>query len=69
MAKRYRFFFHYNKPLKKMTVHFRGQCLIAKDVRCEVPCTTKWNKTQPQIVMRGWAAQVVLDQDIIFIGD
>lgn len=59
--KQYRFFYHYNKPQKKMTVHFRGQCHLAKHLRCLVPCETKWNATQPNIVMQGFASAIVRD--------
>ena len=54
-TKLYRFFYHYNKVDKLMTVHFRGQCLLAKHFICIPSCETKWNKTQPNIVMRGWS--------------
>jgi hypothetical protein len=59
--RQYRFFFHYNKPHKKMSVHFRGQCHIVKHVTCHAPCETKWNTTQPNIVMQGFATTVTVD--------
>ncbi len=41
-----------------MTVHFRGKCLQVDDVECNVPCSTKWNKVMPKLVMQGWASSV-----------
>ena len=41
-----------------MSVHFRGKCMRVDNVDCKVPCETKWNKRQPQLVMRGWAKSV-----------
>lgn len=65
--KRYRFFYHYNKQHNKMSVHFRKQCLIVEDVVCNVPCESKWNKTQPNLVMRGYAADVVIENKRAYI--
>ena len=55
---KYRFFYHFNKKTKKMTVHFKGQCLLCQNIVCRVPCNTKWNKRQPYLVMQGFAASV-----------
>lgn len=60
MKSRYRFFFHYNKVAKQMSVHFRGTCYIVNNVECRVPCETKWNKRQPRLVMRGMASDVTI---------
>jgi hypothetical protein len=57
-TKEYRFFYHYNKQNKKMTIHFKKSCTIVNDVICNVPCETKWNKGQPNLVMRGFAKNV-----------
>lgn len=66
--RRYRFFFHYNKKEGKMTTHFRKKCIITDDIICEPPCTTKWNKTQPYIVMQGYASDVkILNSNITHI--
>ena len=61
--KRWRFFFHYNKQTGNMTVHFRGQCNSVTYVDCRVPCNSKYNKTQPKLVMRGFAHAVHLSHD------
>jgi len=53
-----RFWYHYNKSKHKMSVHFMGVCSIVDDVECKVKCESKWNKTQPQLVMRGFANNV-----------
>lgn len=65
--KRYRFFYHYNKPLDKMTVHFRGVCYNADDIDCNPPARSKRNKTQPRLVMQGWARKVTAYSDVIVI--
>ncbi len=65
--KKYRFFYHYNKANKKMTVHFRKLCYIANNIECLVPCETKWNKTQPNLVMQGWAKQLHTSENLIII--
>jgi hypothetical protein len=56
--KKYRFFYHFYKQKGKMSVHFRNSCTVVDNVECRVPCETKWNKTQPRLVMRGFATEV-----------
>jgi hypothetical protein len=53
-----RFFFHYNKFNHGMTVHWKNQCIPVDDISCEVPVETKWNNSQPRLVLRGWAEEV-----------
>lgn len=43
-----------------MTVHWNKQCIPVQNVICKVPTETKWNKQQPQLVMRGFAKQVII---------
>jgi len=60
----YRFWYHYNKPLTKtvgrtvMTVHFRDECINAEHIICNVPTETHRRRSQPQLVVRGWAEKV-----------
>lgn len=63
-AKRYRFFYHYRKMDGRMTVHFRNQCMVATDVKCQVPCETKRNKRQPHLVMQGYCKSVDIAGDV-----
>lgn len=63
MPKQHRFFFHYNKPKNLMTVHYRGECYTVKHIKCGVPVETKWNTTQPRIVMRGWCNGIQINFD------
>ena len=63
--KTYRFFYHYFKQYTAMSVHFRGSCYKAKSVECLVPCETKWNKTQPNLVMQGFASEIDVTKDLI----
>ena len=58
--KKYRFFYHFYKQKGKMSVHFKKQCLLVDEIECGVPCETKWNRTQPKLVMRGFASSVTI---------
>jgi hypothetical protein len=61
-----RFFYHYNKHNRGMTLHYKGKCIPTTNIVCMVPCETKWNKNQPHLVMRGWANGVdILKNEII----
>jgi hypothetical protein len=60
----WRFFYHYNKPHKCMSVHFRDTCYMVHDIQCQVPCETKWSDTQPHLKMVGWAHQVEIVGDM-----
>jgi hypothetical protein len=64
---KYRFFYHFRRSTKGMTVHFRGQCIPCKNVKCLVPCETKWNKTQPALVMQGFCESVLINDDVALI--
>jgi len=57
-----RFYFHFRKCDKKMSVHFKGVCHVVDEVSCEVPCHTKRNKRQPYLVMQGVATNVCIGQ-------
>ncbi len=65
--KKYRFFYHFYKQKGKMSVHFRNSCVVVDNVHCVVPCETKWKKTQPKLVMQGWAKEVKIVNDWAFI--
>jgi len=65
--KLYRFFYHFNKPRKTMSVHFRGKCYMGKYIDCYEQCSTKWNKKQPFLIMRGWARDVHINKDGVII--
>lgn len=66
--KKYRFFYHFNKHEVKMTVHWKNQCIVVDNVKCYVPCETKWNKRQPRLVMQGFAEYVEIRDNIAIIG-
>lgn len=51
-----------------MSVHFRGTCTVVDDVICYAPCETKWNKTQPQLVMRSFTHKVDIVNNKAIIG-
>lgn len=67
MDKKYSFFYHYRKSDGNMSVHFRGQCLAVRDVKCLVPCETKRNKRQPYLVMRGACTKVTVVDNVAII--
>lgn len=56
--KKYRFFYHYYRQKKCMTVHFKKTCNPCADVICHVPTETKWNKKQPQLVIQGFCSKI-----------
>lgn len=57
------FSFHYNKRVRQMSVHWHGKCHIVNNIECRVPCTSKWNKRQPNVVMRGYARNFTVIAD------
>lgn len=62
-----RFFFHFNRQSKIMTLHFCGTCYQVVGIRCLVPCETKWNKRQPYLVMQGWAKDIEFEKGVATI--
>lgn len=65
--RKYRFFYHYYKQYKCMSVHFKGKCYKTNNIICKVPCETHWNKSQPNLVMRGFANEILIKEDTILI--
>lgn len=64
---KYRFFYHYYKQKKKMSIHFRNTCTVVDNIECKVPCKTKWSKTQPNLRMQGFAKEVIIKNNIATI--
>ena len=50
-----------------MTIHWKKECLQAKEIKCSVPVETKWNKIQPRLVIQGFASEVIIENDIAYI--
>lgn len=50
-----------------MSIHFAGACHIAKDVKCAVPCETKWRPRQPRLIMQGFARSVQIKNGVAYI--
>lgn len=50
-----------------MSIHFKGVCYRADNVICDVPIETKWNKSQPNLVMRGFATSISIENKICYI--
>ncbi|MEL0118496.1 MAG: hypothetical protein VXB01_06105 [Opitutae bacterium] len=65
--KKFRFYFHYNKPASRregravLTLHYKGTCHRCHSISCIVPTETHERARQPQIVVRGWANHIFLD--------
>lgn len=63
-----RFYYHYYKQKKSMSFHFGSEkCHVVDDVVCGVPCETKWSKTQPNLIMRGWASGYTIINKVVKI--
>lgn len=62
--KKFRVFFHYNKPLSKKegkhfwSVHFKKTCYTTEHIDCRIETESKINKIQPHVVMQGWAQDI-----------
>ena len=66
-----RVFWHYNKPkslqLKRdvWSVHFKDVCHIVDDIVVGIYSESKRNKTQPRVVMQGWAKELLISEENI----
>lgn len=65
--KKFRFFYHYNKQQRKMSVHFKRKCYIVTDIICQPECQTHYRNSQPYLVMRGWTTNVLINNDSVVI--
>ena len=61
--KKKRFFFHFRKSTGELTLHWNNQCIPVKNIVCQVPLETKWNTSQPKVVLRGFAQTVEIDNE------
>ncbi len=50
-----------------MTVHFRGKCLIAKNITCLPAAETHYNTRQPYLTMRGFCQNIKFDKELDLI--
>jgi hypothetical protein len=62
-----RFFYHYYRQKKMMSVHYNGVCSQVDNIVCNVPCETKFRKRQPFLVMQGWATEVKIKDGVAII--
>jgi len=53
-----RFFYHYNKHLKKMSIHWKNSCTPVDELICLAPAETKTYETQPKYVLQGWTSNI-----------
>lgn len=64
---KYRFFYHYRRSDKRMSIHFKKQCIPVENIICQVPCETKRNKIQPYLVLQGFATEIILEGNTAII--
>ena len=57
----------YNKPNNKITVHYKGSCLLTENIEVQVPCNSKWNKQQPKLVIQGFCKNIIIEDKLIKI--
>jgi hypothetical protein len=50
-----------------MTVHYRGTCIPCTRVVCKAACETKYNRSQPRLVMQGFASDVREENGVVVI--
>ena len=67
--KKYRFFYHYYRQYNCMSLHFKGKCYKTDNVICKVDSETKWNKTQPNLVIRGFVSNINITNNFIEINN
>ena len=67
MTKTYRFFYHYFKQKKCLSVHFKKQCIQCNNIVCYADTESKWNKEQPQLVIQGFASSIEMIDNTIYI--
>lgn len=65
--KRYRFYFHYYRQYKCLSVHYRGKCYKVKDIHCTAPVESKWNEKQPNLILRGFTSSLEIKDQIAYI--
>ncbi len=65
--KKFRFFYHFNKHTKEMTIHYRKQCISCKEITCFAKTETKYNKIQPYLVMQGMTEKIEIEGNRVII--
>ena len=50
-----------------MSVHFKKQCIPCQNIVCYADTESKWNKTQPQLVIQGFASRIEIKDGTIYI--
>ncbi len=67
------FFYHYNKPASKkagkpkLTIHSKKTCNLVDGVVCSVKTWSHNRKTQPHVVIKGSAAEIIIKNRIAYI--
>ena len=70
-GKKFRFYFHYNKPKSKLTdrcvltLHFHDGCHTVNALEIETPTETHEQLSQPKCIVRGWAKKITIETSIV----
>lgn len=63
-----RFFYHYFKAKKRMSIHWKGTCTVVDHVKTQgVDTETHRRKTQPFLVVRGFANDVRIENGVAYV--
>lgn len=62
-----RFFYHYNKIKKLLTVHHNKTCYLVNNIKCDVKTETYWRKVQPRIIVRGFCKKLKIKNKVAYI--
>ena len=67
--KKYRFWFHYYKPKDNWSLHYRDKCYYGLDhiVTDNVSIETHSRKSQPRKIVRGFAKEVKIQDNVAYI--
>ena len=61
------FFFHYNKPHGKVSIHYQKKCHLVDGLLVRVPVHSKFNKRQPKFVMKGVASKITIENGLALV--
>ena len=53
-----RFYYHYFRQNKCLSIHYNKSCTKVNNIICNVPTESKWNNTQPNLVLRGYCNDI-----------
>jgi hypothetical protein len=63
-----KFYYHYNKPMSQrkgipiISLHYKDQCHFIRELDCQVPTKSRFQKRQPRYVMTGNAKRIIISR-------